>query len=110
MTKLYGKTDGPVAPICQCADDPAWNIPAHSVPICDAPEYTKDGLCVNCDHGMGCHMAPIDYRELARELAEALDQAVTSMQDSGYSNQHVSVKAARAALAKFRDMEARSNG
>jgi len=36
----------------------------------------------------------------APELLEALEQAVTSMQDSGYSDNHVTVKAARDAIAK----------
>jgi hypothetical protein len=36
----------------------------------------------------------------APELLEALKQAVTSMQDSGYQNSHVAVRAARAAIAK----------
>lgn len=36
----------------------------------------------------------------APELLEALEQAVTSMQDSGYQNSHVAVRAARAAIAK----------
>lgn len=36
----------------------------------------------------------------APELLEALEQAVTSMQDSGYPNSHVAVRAARAAIAK----------
>jgi len=34
-------------------------------------------------------------------LVEALDQAVTSMQDSGYQNSHVAVRSARAALTPF---------
>lgn len=34
------------------------------------------------------------------ELYEALKQAVTSMQDSGYSNSHIAIRAARAALSK----------
>ena len=38
----------------------------------------------------------------APDLYEALGQAVTSMQDNGYSNSHVAVRAARAALAKAR--------
>jgi len=36
----------------------------------------------------------------APELYEALKQAVTSMQDSGYSNSHIAIRAARAALSK----------
>jgi hypothetical protein len=36
----------------------------------------------------------------APDLLEALEQAVTSMQDSGYPNSHVAVRAARAAIAK----------
>jgi hypothetical protein len=36
----------------------------------------------------------------APELLEALEQTVTSMQDSGYSDKHLIVKAARAAIAK----------
>lgn len=36
----------------------------------------------------------------APDLLAALEQAVTSMQDSGYPNDHLSVKAARAAIAK----------
>jgi hypothetical protein len=36
----------------------------------------------------------------APELLEALQQAVTSMQDSGYQNSHIAVRAARAAIAK----------
>jgi len=38
----------------------------------------------------------------APDLYEALDQAVTSMQDSGYQNSHIAVRAARDALAKAR--------
>lgn len=38
----------------------------------------------------------------APELLEALERAVTSMQDSGYPNSHVAVRAARAAIAKAR--------
>lgn len=38
----------------------------------------------------------------APDLYEALDQAVTSMQDSGYPNTHLAVIAARKALAKAR--------
>lgn len=34
------------------------------------------------------------------ELLEALKQCVTSMQDSGYQNNHIAVMAARAAIAK----------
>lgn len=36
----------------------------------------------------------------APELLAALEQAVTSMQDSGYSDRHIVVKAARDAIAK----------
>lgn len=36
----------------------------------------------------------------APELLAALEQAVTSMQDSGYPNTHVVVRSARAAIAK----------
>jgi hypothetical protein len=36
----------------------------------------------------------------APDLLAALEQAVTSMQDSGYSNSHLAVRAARAAIAK----------
>ena len=38
--------------------------------------------------------------DAAPELLEALEQAVTSMQDSGYPNSSVAVRAARAAIAK----------
>lgn len=38
----------------------------------------------------------------APELYEALEQAVTLMQDSGYQNSHVAVRAGKAALAKVR--------
>ncbi len=38
----------------------------------------------------------------APDLYEALDQAVTSMQDSGYTNGHAAVIAAKSALSKAR--------
>ena len=39
----------------------------------------------------------------APELLFALEQAVTSMQDNGYQNSHIAVRAARAAIAKALD-------
>ncbi len=39
-------------------------------------------------------------RAAVAELIKALDQAVTSMQDSGYQNSHPAVRSARAALAR----------
>jgi hypothetical protein len=41
----------------------------------------------------------------APDMYDALEQACTSMQDSGYSNRHVAVMAARLALAKARGEE-----
>lgn len=41
----------------------------------------------------------------APDLLAALEQAITSMQDSGYSNDHVSVKSARAAIAKAKGQQ-----
>lgn len=38
----------------------------------------------------------------ARDMYEALQQAITSMQDSGYQNSHVVIRAGKAALAKAR--------
>lgn len=38
----------------------------------------------------------------APELLEALEQAVTSMQDNGWPNSHLAVRSARAAIAKAR--------
>lgn len=38
----------------------------------------------------------------APDLLEALEQAVTSMQDRGYPNSHLAVRAAREAIAKAR--------
>ena len=38
----------------------------------------------------------------APELYEALDQAITSMQDAGYPNSHLAVRAGMQALAKAR--------
>lgn len=37
---------------------------------------------------------------VAPRLLSALEQAVTSMQDSGYPNSHVAVREARAAIAE----------
>lgn len=44
--------------------------------------------------------------ELQRdELLEALEQAVTSMQDSGYPNSNVAVRAARQAISKAKGQQ-----
>jgi len=48
------------------------------------------------------HLANAKLIAAAPDLYEALDQAVTSMQDSGYHNDHIAVKAAKQALAKAR--------
>lgn len=39
-------------------------------------------------------------RAAAPDMYEALQQAITSMQDSGYQNSHVAIRAGKAALAK----------
>lgn len=41
-----------------------------------------------------------NMKAAAEDLYAALDQALTSMQDSGYQNEHVVIRAGRAALAK----------
>jgi len=41
-------------------------------------------------------------KEAGRDLYEALDQAITSMQDAGYPNSHLAVRAGMQALAKAR--------
>jgi hypothetical protein len=54
---------------CKCAEDPAWNVPSHTVPICDVFEIGADGNCTHCYHEKACH---IDYRAHAEMLARAL--------------------------------------
>lgn len=67
---------------------------------------TKDGksMAGTFPEGLGGpsfpHEANARLIAAAPELYEALKQAVTSMQDSGYSNSHIAIRAARAALSK----------
>lgn len=63
---------------CPCENSPAWNVPAHKIPICSNPEYGSDGLCNNCDHEKACHeqVLQIDYRAHAETLAKALQDLV----------------------------------
>ncbi|MCE8004254.1 hypothetical protein [Billgrantia ethanolica] len=52
----------------------------------------------------GGHVVAVDFGgnrlRIEQELAEALDQAMTSMLDSGYSKDSVVIRAGMAALAK----------
>lgn len=66
-----------------CRDD--WVIGTHDGKI--------DGVAV-------CGERDAALIAAAPDLLEALEQAVTSMQDSGYPNSHVAVRAARTAIAK----------
>ena len=50
----------------------------------------------DCGTGASVEMVPA---EVAQGLYDALEQAVTSMQDIGYPNSNVAVQAAREALA-----------
>lgn len=60
-------------------------------------------------HIADCDMGGLGLEELqanahliaaAPDMYEALQQAITSMQDSGYQNSHVAIRAGKAALAK----------
>ena len=70
--------------------------------------YSVTGVSAGDDPdewGATCHEHIADAQAAlttcgALELLEALEQAVTSMQDSGYSNSHLAVRAARAAILK----------
>lgn len=46
------------------------------------------------------NMANAHLIAAAPDMYEALQQAITSMQDSGYQNSHVVIRAGKAALAK----------
>lgn len=64
----------------------------------------KDGdIVVAAFNGM-IHEGEANARLMAAapELLNALEQAVTSMQDNGYRNSHLAVRAARAAIARAR--------
>ena len=54
--------------------------------------------CNNCDTSEA--RANARLIAAAPDLLFALDQAVTSMQDSGYPNSHLAVRCARAAIAR----------
>ena len=73
-----------------------WNNPAlENIEIC----YGTDIECV-CDTVY--EMADAQLISAAPDLYEALEQAITSMQDSGYANESVVVLAGKQALAKAR--------
>lgn len=70
-------------------------------------EYEDDGvhLADVFDTYQECKTACLNIADArliaaAPDLLEALEQAVTSMQDSGYPNSHLAVRAAREAIAK----------
>lgn len=69
--------------------------------------YVGNWAAVHSENGLLKNIALVTGGEpdacliaAAPDLLEALNQAVTSMQDSGYPNSHVAVRAARAAIAK----------
>ena len=69
--------------------------------------YASFGYFVVCDKNDRRIAAVHDLNEAntkliaaAPDLLAALQQAVTSMQDSGYANSHIAVRAARAAISK----------
>tara|TARA_R100000306_G_scaffold26658_1_gene30401 strand:+ start:24 stop:338 length:315 start_codon:yes stop_codon:yes gene_type:complete len=68
----------------------------------DAP--SNDGWHIaDCDMGGLCLeevRANAHLIAAAPDMYEALQQAITSMQDSGYQNSHVVIRAGKAALAK----------